>query len=153
SRRYPRLVGDLVRRLTAGAAALRTRRGLVLVLGATLAAALTATLVAWAVAQAVGIAIDGPEAVLFASGVALALAIPAAPASIGTYEFVGVVILSSVGASPEQALAAMLLMRVVSTVPLSLLGLGATWLLHLRPTELIDQAAPLVGDTAREAGR
>ena len=153
SRRYPRLVGDVARRLTAGATALRTSRGLTLVVLATLAAAVTATAVAWSVAQAVGIPVSGPEAVLFASGVALSLAIPAAPASIGTYEFVGVVILSSVGASPEQALAAILLMRVVSTVPLSLLGVGATWALHLRPTELIDPNAPLVGEPAREAGR
>ena len=153
SRRYPRVIGDLARRVTVGATALKSRRGLVLVIVATLAAALTATLLGWAVAQAVGIWLGGPEAVLFASGLALSLAIPAAPASIGTFEFVGVVILSSVGASPERALAAILLMRVVSTVPLSLLGVGATWALHLRATELIDPTAPLVGETIRDAGR
>lgn len=152
SRRYPRAIGDLARRVAVGATALRSRGGVALVIVTTLAAALTATLVGWAVTQAVGIRLSAPEAVLFASGLALSLAIPAAPASIGTFEFVGVVILSSVGASPESALAAILLIRVVSTVPLSLLGVGATWALHLRAAELIDPAGPLVGETIRDAG-
>jgi hypothetical protein len=73
------------------------------------------------------------QAVLFLSGITLALAIPAAPGALGTYEFIGVVVLTSYGVGPDQALASVVLLRVVTTLPAVTLGLGAAWMLHLRP--------------------
>ena len=138
--RLPQLVRSFAVQVAAGLAGIRTVRGALVV--ALLTAALTATGVgvAWTVATAAGVPLSLVEAVLFASGIALSQAIPAAPASLGTYEFVGVVILTSFGASPEQALATVLVMRLVSTLPLSILGLAAVWALHVRPATLFAAA-------------
>ena len=132
-----RRVADLAGRLALGTAALRTPAGATAVVVLTLAAAGTAILTAWMVARAVGIELSAAQAVLFMSAVALSLAIPAAPASLGTYEFVGVVVLTSLGYGPEQSLATMVLLRAVSTFPSVGLGLVSTWLLHLRPATIL----------------
>ena len=95
-------------------------------------------LVAWLVASAVGISLPVEQAVLFMSAIALSLAIPAAPGSLGTYEFVGVTVLTSLGHSPERALATIVLMRAVSTFPPIALGLVSAWILHLRPSAIVD---------------
>jgi uncharacterized protein (TIRG00374 family) len=141
------LVRDLARRLSAGMAALASVSGATSVALATLAAAGTAILIAWLVTGAVGIALRPEQAVLFLSAIALSLAIPAAPGSLGTYEFVGVTVLTSLGHSPERALAAIVLMRAVSTLPLIGLGVIAAWVLHIRPAVIVGTAAaPAVGE-------
>jgi hypothetical protein len=136
-----RRITELASRLALGTAALRTPAGATAIVVATLAAAATAILTAWMVARAVGIELSAPQAVLFMSAVALSLAIPAAPASLGTYEFVGVVVLTSLGYGPEQSLATMILLRAVSTFPSIGLGLISTWLLHLRPAAILGSSA------------
>ena len=142
-----RVVRDLAGRLSAGMGALRTVAGAASVAVATLAAAGTAILIAWLVTGAVGIALRPEQAVLFLSAIALSLAIPAAPGSIGTYEFVGVTVLTSLGHSPERALAAIVLMRAVSTLPLIALGVVSAWVLHVRPAVIVETAAaPPVGE-------
>src|ERR1700675_533487 len=107
----------IVRRLSAGAGAFRHARsgGSFLLLTALLAT--TATLIAWAVVHAVGVNLSPIQTVLFLSGIALSLAIPAAPGAIGTYEFVGVAIITGLGYTPEQGLATILLMRILTTFP------------------------------------
>jgi uncharacterized membrane protein YbhN (UPF0104 family) len=134
--RWAAVLRDLLARLGAGAAAIRHVRGAAFVGALTIAAAGTASVVCWIVAGAMGLGLTAPQVVLFTSGIALSLAIPAAPGSLGTYEFAGVLILSSFGATAERALATVLVMRLVSTVPLALAGLVATWVLHLRPTAI-----------------
>jgi uncharacterized protein (TIRG00374 family) len=140
-------LGTIVRhflgRMAAGAATLRTRRGAAIVLLTTLLAATTASLVSASVAAAVGLRLSPAQVVLFTSGIALSLAIPAAPSSLGTFEFAGVLILSSFGATPEVALATVLLVRLVTTVPLAIAGLVVTWATHLRPTTLFATAAAI----------
>ena len=133
-----RRVADLAGRIGAGTAALRRPGGALTVAVATLAAGGTATLTAWIVAHAVGIDLPPAQAALFMSSVALSLAIPAAPGSIGTYEFVGVTVLTSLGYGAAQALATMVLLRAVSTFPAIALGFVSTWLLHLRPATLLE---------------
>jgi uncharacterized protein (TIRG00374 family) len=127
-------------RMTAGGAILRTPRGVAIVLGTTLLAATTASIVSALVAASLGLQLSPAQIVLFTSGIALSLAIPAAPSSLGTFEFAGVLILTSFGATPEVGLAAILLVRLVTTVPLALVGLVVTWATHLRPTALFASA-------------
>lgn len=142
-----RFARDLVGRLSAGTAALRSVRGAASVAAATLSAAGTATLIAWLVTGATGIDLRPEQAVLFLSAIALSLAIPAAPGSLGTFEFVGVTVLTSLGHSPERALAAMVLMRAVSTLPPIGLGVVSAWVLHIRPAVIVGTAAvPATGE-------
>lgn len=139
-------IHDLAGRLAAGTTALRSPAGAAAVVAATLAAAGTAVLGAWLVARSVGIDLAPSEGVLFMSAIALSLAIPAAPGSLGTYEFVGVVVLTSLGYGADQALATIVLMRAVTTLPPIALGILSTWVLHLRPAVILG-----AGDVAEEA--
>ena len=145
STRIATLITGLVRRVSAGAGALRHSGSASAFAGLTVVLATTATLVAWTVAQAVGVNLGPIQAVLFLSGIALSLAIPAAPGAIGTYEFVGVSIMTGLGYTPEQGLATILLMRIITTFPPALLGVGAIWALHVRPGSIVDPAEPEAG--------
>lgn len=140
STRVGLLVTGLVGRVSAGAGALRHVRSAVAFVGLTVVLAATATLVAWAVSRSVGIDLSPIQTVLFLSGIALSLAIPAAPGAIGTYEFVGVAIVAGLGYTPEQGLATILLMRIVTTFPPALIGVGAIWALHVRPDTIVESA-------------
>jgi hypothetical protein len=140
STRIALLVTGLVRRVSAGAGALREPRAAISFLGLTALLATTATIVAWVVATAVGIDLSPIQAVLFLSGIALSLAIPAAPGALGTYEFVGVAIITGLGYTPEQGLATILLMRIITTFPPALIGVGSIWALHVKPGSIIETA-------------
>jgi len=131
-------IAGIVRRLSAGAGAFRNARSAAAFLGLTALLATTATLVAWAVLQAVGVHLSPIQTVLFLSGIALSLAIPAAPGAIGTYEFVGVAIITGLGYPAEQGLATILLMRIVTTFPPALIGLVSIWALHVRPAAIAE---------------
>jgi uncharacterized membrane protein YbhN (UPF0104 family) len=134
------LVAGIGRRLAAGAGTLTTVRGAAAVIGLTLTVAGTAMLVAWTVSSAVGVNLSPAQVVLFTSGIALSLAIPAAPGALGTYEFVGVSIVTALGFTPEQGLATILLMRILSTFPPAIAGLVSLWILQVRPSALVDAA-------------
>lgn len=140
STRVATVLADLVRRVSAGAGAFRQTGSAASFLGLTATLATTATLVAWCVLQALGVSLSPIQAVLFLSGIALSLAIPAAPGSIGTYEFVGVAIITGLGFSPEQGLATILLMRILTTFPPALIGLVSIWALHVRPSAIAASA-------------
>lgn len=146
STRIATLIAALVRRVSAGAGALRHLRSAVSYVGLTAVLATTAILVAWTVTQAVGVTLSPIQTVLFLSGIALSLAIPAAPGAIGTYEFVGVAIITGLGFTPEQGLATILLMRIVTTFPPALIGVGAIWALHVRPGSIVESAEGPVGE-------
>ena len=140
STRVGTVVAGVGRRLAAGAGTMTTVRGAAAVVILTLTVACTAMLVAWTVSSAVGVNLSAPQVVLFTSGIALSLAIPAAPGALGTYEFVGVAIVTSLGFTPEQGLATILLMRILSTFPPALAGLVSLWVLQVRPSALVDGA-------------
>ncbi|MCU0484185.1 MAG: flippase-like domain-containing protein, partial [Chloroflexi bacterium] len=89
-----------------------------------------------ATSTAVGIAISPLQAAVVMGGLALSTAIPAAPGSIGTYEFVGVTILTSFGVAPEAALATVLLAHAIALLVPSLAGLVTTWVLHFNVREV-----------------
>jgi uncharacterized membrane protein YbhN (UPF0104 family) len=136
----------ILRRLSAGAGAFRETGSAASFLGLTAVLATTATLVAWAVLQAVGVNLSPIQTVLFLSGIALSLAIPAAPGAIGTYEFVGVAIITGLGYTPEQGLATILLMRILTTFPPALIGLVSIWALHVRPGAIAESAEAPAGE-------
>ncbi len=146
STRLAQLLLGIIRRLSAGAGAFRQTGTGASFLGLTAVLATTATLVAWAVLQAVGVGLSPIQTVLFLSGIALSLAIPAAPGAIGTYEFVGVAIITGLGYTPEQGLATILLMRVLTTFPPALIGLVSIWALHVRPGAIAESAEAPAGE-------
>jgi uncharacterized protein (TIRG00374 family) len=146
STRVATAILGIVRRLSAGAGAFRHLRSAASFLLLTALLATTATLVAWAVLQAVGVNMSPIQTVLFLSGIALSLAIPAAPGAIGTYEFVGVAIVTGLGYTPEQGLATILLMRIITTFPPALIGLVSIWALHVRPDAIAQSTEAPAGE-------
>jgi uncharacterized membrane protein YbhN (UPF0104 family) len=76
------------------------------------------------------------EVAIVMGALALSTSIHAAPGSLGTYELVGVAVLAPLGAAPAPALAAVVLMHVVATLPPALLGLAVFMRLHLRVIDL-----------------
>ena len=144
STRIATAIAGIVRRLSAGAGALRHVRSAASFFGLTAILTTTAILVAWTVLQAVGVKLSPIQTVLFLSGIALSLAIPAAPGALGTYEFVGVAIVTGLGYTPEQGLATILLMRIITTFPPALIGLVSIWALHVRPDAIAEsEEAPV----------
>jgi glycosyltransferase 2 family protein len=133
-------VMGVIGRLAAGAGALRHAGSAIAFFGLTAVLTTTAILVAWTVLQAVGVKLSPIETVLFLSGIALSLAIPAAPGAIGTYEFFGVAIVTGLGYTPEQGLATIFLMRIITTFPPALIGLISIWALHIRPEAIAESA-------------
>jgi uncharacterized protein (TIRG00374 family) len=130
--RFGRQVRAIVARVAEGGAALRRRRGVALVLGLTVLPFGVAVCTFGAVSTALGLPLDPVDWSLVLGVLALSTAIPAAPGSLGTYEFAGVTVLGILGIGPSQALAATVLIHVVATLPPALLGLVATLVLQVR---------------------
>jgi uncharacterized protein (TIRG00374 family) len=128
----PARVRELAGRLMEGAAAARNPRGACVVVGSTLLAYLCSVGAVMAVTASVGLSISLPQAAFVTAWIALSTAIPAAPGSVGTYEFVGVGALALVGQDPTAALAAVVLIHAIGMVPGALIGLFMTWALHVR---------------------
>ena len=132
------LVADLWARLVAGTVALRSPRGATAVAALTVVAFGVAVVAFAVVARSLGVVLSPAQTVLAMGAVALSMAIPAAPGSLGTYEFVGVAVLTSLGVSPELALATILLVHLVATLPPALAGLLVAWHLHFRVGVITD---------------
>jgi glycosyltransferase 2 family protein len=150
SSRIATVMTGLVRRVSAGAGAFRRARSAASFLALSAVLTTTAMLVAWTVLQAVGVNLSPIQTVLFLSGIALSLAIPAAPGAIGTYEFVGVAIITGLGYTPEQGLATILLMRIITTFPPALIGVVAIWALQVRPGAIAESGEVSVGEFERK---
>lgn len=127
-------------RLMQGTAAVRSLRGATVAAGATLVAYLCAVGSMLAVATSVGLSLSLPQAGFAIAWIGLSTAIPAAPGSVGTYEFVGVSVLTLLNQDPASALAAVVLLHVIGTLPVALVGLATTWALHLRVWRLASAA-------------
>ena len=108
----------------------------------TLAEALLLSVIAWgatvlsfaAAGQAIGIQLTVGQASLLASGVALATAIPAGPANLGTFEFAAVTIGKAIGVPADPAFALALLVHAGILVITSVGGLVALARLGWRPS-------------------
>jgi uncharacterized protein (TIRG00374 family) len=145
--RWPQ-VREVTSRLRAGLAVAGRPRTLVMALALT-GVAWAATLLAFAAAgQAVGVELTIGQASLLASGVALASAIPAGPASLGTFELAALRIGQALGVASASAFAIGLLVHAAILVVTSTGGVVALVRLGWRrPTE--PQAAAAAG-TASE---
>lgn len=117
----------------AGADALRRPSSLAAVATLTLASFGLAVVILMTVATAVGLAIPVWQAALIISAVTLSTAIPAGPASIGTYEFFGSAVMVTMGFPPEQSLLCVALVHVVVVMPAAMSGLAAMWWMSIRP--------------------
>jgi uncharacterized membrane protein YbhN (UPF0104 family) len=95
-------------------------------------------------ANAAGLQLSLAQCALVMGGLALSTSIPAAPGSLGTYEFVGLTILTTLGVNAEVGLAVVVLMHAIVTVPLALAGLFSAWRLHFRVSEIAHDAEPAV---------
>ena len=133
---------SLLERVLLGATALRSPRVFGLTVLLTVAAFATAVGTFAIVAAAGGVGLTLPQSALVMGGLALSTSIPAAPGSIGTYEFVGVTILTALGVTPETALAVVVLVHVVATLPVALTGLVTAWQLHFRVGDITHDATP-----------
>jgi uncharacterized protein (TIRG00374 family) len=131
-RLIPKRIYDFVAGLVLGASAARTPKGVAVTVGATLVAYACSVGVVLGVAGAVGLSLSPAQAAFATAAIGLSAAIPAAPGSVGTYEFVGVSVLTALGQDPATALATMVLLHVIGTLPAALVGLVMTWVLHLR---------------------
>jgi uncharacterized protein (TIRG00374 family) len=138
----PGRVREFVARLVRGAEAVRSPRGAATAVGSTLAAYACAVGAMLAVAGSVGLHLTPIQAAFAMSWIALSTAIPAAPGSVGTYEFVGVSVLTMLGQDPASALAAVVMLHIIGTLPVALVGLIMTLVLHLRVWRLGDGATP-----------
>jgi uncharacterized membrane protein YbhN (UPF0104 family) len=137
---------DLIRRVGEGGAALRSWPRAAGVALLTVAAFGIAVAEFWVIAGAVGLRLTPVEVAIVMGALALSTSIPAAPGSLGTYELVGVAVLAPFGAESAPALAAVVLMHVVATLPPALLGLAVFMRLHLRVTDL--RATPAADQVA-----
>ena len=139
---------EMLERIAAGGAALRSPVKLAAFVGLTLGAFSIAIAAFSSIAAAVGLHLTLIEAAIVMAALALSTAIPAAPASLGTYEFIGLSVLVQLGAPPDAALAAVLLIHVFVTIPSAIIGLIATWLLHVRVSTLVEDAASAEGEAS-----
>ncbi|MFI5258490.1 MAG: lysylphosphatidylglycerol synthase transmembrane domain-containing protein [Candidatus Limnocylindrales bacterium] len=137
----PGRICELGARLLQGAEAARSPRGLSAVVGSTVVAYACAVVAMVAVAGSVGLHVTPAQAAFAMAWIGLSTAIPAAPGSVGTYEFVGVSVLTVLGQDPATSLAAVVLLHVIGTLPVALVGLVMTWALHLRLWRLGDDAS------------
>jgi uncharacterized protein (TIRG00374 family) len=131
-----RRIGAIVARVGEGAAVLRRARGAAVILGLTILPFGVAVGTFGAVSGALGLPLDPVQCAFVLGVLALSTAIPAAPGSLGTYEFAGVTALGILGIGSSQALAATVLIHVIAALPPALLGLAATLILHVRISEI-----------------
>ena len=148
-RRFGRQVRSIVSRVAEGGAALRRPSGAALVLGLTVLPFGVAVCTFGAISSALGLPLDPVEWALVLGVLALSTAIPAAPGSLGTYEFAGVTVLGILGIGSSQALAATVLIHVMALVPSALLGLIATLILHVRIAD-VENAGAVPGGVSAE---
>ena len=120
-------------KFVAGASALRRPRALIAVGALTVLSFGLAVTILSLVAEAVGLSIPVWQAALIIAAVTLSTAVPAGPASIGTYEFAGLTVMTAMGFPAEQSLLCVALVHATVVVPPSLIGLLAMWWLGVRP--------------------
>jgi uncharacterized protein (TIRG00374 family) len=135
-RGFGRSLRAVVARIGEGAAVLRRPRGAALILGLTILPFGVAVCTFGAVSWALGLPLDPIQWAFVIGVLALSTAIPAAPGSLGTYEFAGVTALAILGIGSSQALAATVLVHVIAALPPAVLGLAATLILHVRIADI-----------------
>ena len=144
----PAKVRGVADSLIRGAEAAKTPSGAATIIGSTLVAYACSVGAMLAVSGAVGLHLTLVQAAFAMSWIALSTAIPAAPGSVGTYEFVGVGVLTLLGQDPASSLAAVVLLHLLGSAPVAVVGLIMTWVLHVRVWTLRDISVPLQAGVA-----
>lgn len=116
-----------------GASALREPHHAARVLALSLASFVLAIGILQASAWSLSMTLTLWQAGLVIAAVTLSTAIPAGPASIGTYEFVGMTVLSTMGFTPEESLMAAGLLHAIATLTPALIGGASLWLMGMSP--------------------
>lgn len=138
--RWRRRVRDLALALMEVAPALVKPRNMAALAGATAASFVLATAHFMVLAQGGGLAVSPFQAALLVGAVTLSTAIPAGPASIGTFEFIGVALLTSMGFSAEPSLLVVVVFHAIAVLVPAGLGLVAGWWMHAMPDRrLVDE--------------
>ena len=130
------LARRIIERAAEGGQALRTPVGVALMVALTLLAFGVGVVAVGVEMSSLGLMLSPPAWAVLLGVLALSTALPAAPGSVGTYEFVGVTALGVFGIAPSQALAATVLIHVLATIPPALLGRVAALVLHVRIGDL-----------------
>lgn len=143
---------SIIARLWAGTIGVRSATGTLVLVVHSVAALFLAVTVMLSTADAVGVRLSPVEGLLVTAGLALSLSIPAGPGALGTYEFVGLTIVSALGIPPPEALATVVLHHAIVAIPPALAGVVATLVLHVRvgaitsdADRMLDEASPPVG--------
>lgn len=121
------------RRFLAGASALRRPMNIARVTAFTLASFALASLIMLTAVGAVGLEIAIWQAALVIAVVTLSTAIPAGPASVGTYEFIGMTMMVSLGYPSEPSLLAIALVHAVVVMTPAAIGLVSLWAMGVGP--------------------
>jgi len=148
-RRFGRQIRAVVARIAEGATVLRRPRGAAHVLGLTFLPFGVGVFTFGSISSALGMPLNPVEWAFVLGVLALSTAIPAAPGSLGTYEFAGVTALGVLGIEPSQALAATVLIHAIAALPPAILGLAATLILHIRLADIEAAGNSAAGAQAR----
>ncbi len=120
-------------RFARGASSLRNPKPVLAIIGLTVCSFAIAVLILQVVGAAVGLTIPTAQAAVLIAAVTLSTAIPAGPASIGTYEFVGMTLMTSMGFRAEPSLLTIALVHAVATVTPAIMGLIAMSIMGIGP--------------------
>lgn len=115
-----------------GASALKEPRQVARVLALSLASFVLAIGILQASTWSLSLTLTVWQAGIVIAAVTLSTAIPAGPASIGTYEFVGMTVLSTMGFTPEESLMAVGLLHGIATLTPACIGAASLWLMGVR---------------------
>jgi glycosyltransferase 2 family protein len=124
------LVRDLGVKLAEGGQALRSPANSARIAAATALSFAAAVVTFDLVARSAGVTLQPWQSAVVIGAATLSTAFPAGPGAIGTYEFVGVLVMTSMGVAAEQAFVTIALVHALVTGPPAALGLVAAWRGH-----------------------
>ena len=130
-------VNTLFERFAEGLGILSSLQQVVRAIGLTVMVWVGEAALIWRLASALQIPLSLPEAAVVSAVLGLGLMIPAAPGSIGTYEFFSITAFRLFGIDSESALALTLVMHAWSFMATTLLGLVGLWMSGMNLSQLI----------------
>lgn len=125
----PRLE-SAVRRFEVAFGPIRSPQAFARLLATTLTSFALAVLILHMALSAAGTELEWWATAMAISAMTLSTAVPAAPGSVGTYEFVGTAVLTALGVPAPTALTAVIVVHVLAAMPPALIGLATTLTLH-----------------------
>jgi uncharacterized protein (TIRG00374 family) len=122
SGRWP-FVGNVLRQITTGLQALRSRQAVVLLLVYTLIIWGSNSLLLWLTLRAFHIAVPFTGAILLIAVLNLGMAVPSTPGYVGVFDYLMVLTLALYSVPRTQAVAAALVFHAIAFVPITIIGL------------------------------